>query len=206
MVAIGVAAGFCALLFSRKLVRSRTGMFPENNIVISHKISPIIWCVFFAAGFEVIYYAAGDILAAAEHAAVFTLCVCIGAVDWVIKKIPNPLLLALISSKIAFIIIRRDFSDIKSGLWGFAAAAIIFVTPALLGLNVGAGDTKLAAVTGLYLGVGGFLQAMIIMAVLITFYGIYLLISKHGGFRTKTAMGPYLAFGLICTLIFPVVH
>jgi prepilin signal peptidase PulO-like enzyme (type II secretory pathway) len=208
MVVLGAAAGYLALLVTRRLIRSRTEGLPEKsrNVIVSHKISPFVWYALFSAGFTIIYLAAGAPYAIAECAAVFTLCACIGAVDWVIRKIPNSLLLALISSRVAFLIIRGDFSDVKVSLLGFVVAAVIFAIPALFKLNVGAGDTKLAAVTGLYLGISGFLQAMIIMAVLITFYGIYLLISKQGGFRTKTAMGPYLALGFICTLVFPIVH
>lgn len=208
MVVLGAASGYLALQITRRLIQSRTAGLPEkrSNVIVSHKISPIVWSALFSAGFSIIYLAAGEPFAIAECAAVFTLCACIGAVDWVIRKIPNSLLLALISSRAAFLIIRRDFSDVKVSLLGFAIAAVIFAIPALFKLNVGAGDTKLAAVTGLYLGISGFLQAMITMAVLITFYGIYLLISKRGGFRTKTAMGPYLAFGFISSLVFPIVH
>jgi Flp pilus assembly protein protease CpaA len=197
MVVLGAAVGFLALLITRRLIRSRTGGLPEKNSFVSNKISPFIWIVLFSIGFSVIYFAADDPYAIVEYAAAFTLCVCIGAVDWAIRKIPNSLLLALITCRAAFLIIRGEYSDIKVSLLGFAAATVIFAIPALFKLNVGAGDTKLAAVTGLYLGISGFLQAMIIMAVLITFYGIYLMISKQGGFRTKTAMGPYLAFGFI---------
>lgn len=207
MIVLGALAGYLAFLISKRLIRSRTGALPVS-LIISRKVSPIIWCAVSCAGYSLIYYAntAGGAYRKAEYAAVFTLCLCIGAVDWVIKKIPNSLLLALMSSKVAFLIIGEDFTDVKKSLLGFAAASIIFAIPVLFKLNVGAGDTKLAAVTGFYLGISGFLQAMIIMAVLITFYGIYLMIRKQGGFRTKTAMGPYLAFGLICTLIFPIVQ
>lgn len=202
MIVLGAAAGYFSLLLTRRLIRKRAGGLP-GNIIISREAAPYIWCAVFSVGYAVIGYVAGGPLAGAEYAAVFTVCVCIGAVDWVTKKIPNSLLLALMINKIAFLIAGGDFSDVKRSVIGLTAAAVIFTIPAFIGMSVGAGDIKLAAVTGLYLGIGGFLQAMIIMAVLITFYGIYLVVGKKGGFRTKTAMGPYLAFGLICTLVFP---
>lgn len=203
MAALGAAAGFLALLISRKLIASRMGQLPPSPLV-SRRFTPLAWCALSSAGYAVICLAADGPLEAAESAAVLTLCLCVGAVDWVSKKIPNPLLLALIVSKAAFLAVRHDMSEVRGSLWGFAAAAVIFAIPAFFRIGVGAGDIKLAAVTGLYLGIVGFLQAMIIMAVLITFYGVYLKIRKRGGFRTKTAMGPYLAFGLICTLVFPI--
>ena len=92
MIVLGVAAGYLSLLFSRRLIRSRVGKLPENKLV-SRKIAPVIWCIISAAGYTVIYLAAGSVILKAEYAAVFTLCMCISAVDWVIKKIPNSLLL-----------------------------------------------------------------------------------------------------------------
>ncbi len=212
MAVLGAVSGYLALLLSRRLIKSRMGEIPASNLVAGRP-APYVWCLISSAGYAIIGLAAGrtptaDVtpaMAGAECAAVFTICLCIGAVDWVSKKIPNPLLLALIINKAAFLALLRDSDAIKKSLVGFAVASVIFAIPSLLKISVGAGDVKLAAVSGLYLGVGGFLQAMIIMAVLITIYGVYLKIRKLGGFRTKTAMGPYLAFGLICTLVFPVV-
>lgn len=203
MILLGAASGYAALLISQRMIRARESAIPEN-VLISKKITPLLWCLISGAGFAGLYLTVDNQYAFAEYAAVFTLCMCIGAVDWTIRKIPNSLLFALICCKICFLIINNNFSDVGKNLIGFGAAAIIFTLPALLRLNVGAGDTKLAAVTGLYLGIGGFLQAMIIMAVLISLYGVWLLISKKGGFRTKTAMGPYMAIGLISTLVFPI--
>lgn len=205
MIVIGAAAGFLALKVSRGLIRSRVGELPDS-ILVSGKVAPMFWCILSSAGYGVIYLASDRTYVVVESALVFTLCLCIGAVDWVIRKIPNSLLLALICSKAVFLLINRNSDEVKKSLWGCAVATVIFVIPMLFRLYIGAGDIKLAIVTGLYLGISGFLQAMIIMALLITFYGIYLVIRKQGGFKTKTAMGPYLAFGFICTLLFPIIN
>ena len=165
--------------------------------VLSHGLA-VFWCLFCAAWFVLIYYAGGGVLERAEYITVFLICLIIGAVDLVIKKIPNSMILALITSKIIFLSLRFDIEEIRRSLWGFLAAAVIFAIPTFFKISVGAGDMKLAAVAGFYLGVGGFLQAMVIMAALMSIYGICILIRRVGNIRTKTAMRPYLDIASSC--------
>ncbi|HHT54372.1 MAG TPA: prepilin peptidase [Clostridiales bacterium] len=204
MIACGAAAGLAALPLTKKLISERCETVP-GHAVLSHRLAPYFWCLFCAAWFVLIYYAGGGVLERAEYITVFLICLIIGAVDLVIKKIPNSMILALITSKIIFLSLRFDIEEIRRSLWGFLAAAVIFAIPTFFKISVGAGDMKLAAVAGFYLGVGGFLQAMVIMAALMSIYGICILIRRVGNLRTKTAMGPYLAIGLILSLIFPLI-
>jgi len=204
MILLGAASGYAAFLVSRRMVRTRSGMLIEG-LLFSKKALPYIGCIIASAGFVGVYLITDNQFAFAEYAAVFTLCLCIGTVDSAIKKIPNSLLLTLILSKAVFMIVNNSLGEIKRSLVGFFAAALIFTLPSMLRIKVGAGDTKLAAVTGFYLGISGFLQAMIIMALLIGIYGIFLIISRKGNLKSQTAMGPYMAFALITTLVFPII-
>jgi prepilin signal peptidase PulO-like enzyme (type II secretory pathway) len=140
----------------------------------------------------------------AESLTVFLICFAPAAVDFTVKKIPNMLVLALIICKTVFLGLNYSSDELIKSIIGFAVACVVFLLPSLFGLSVGAGDIKFAAVTGLYLGITGFLQAMIIMAVLIAVYGFYIIITKKGSFKSKTSMGPYLALGMFCSLLYPV--
>lgn len=203
MICCGSAAGFLALWLSKALATARTEN--KQGAILYSKYAPYLWCIVCAAVFGLIHFFDMTAQKKAEYLTVFLICLCIGAIDFCIRKIPNQLLLALLAAKVIFLTISFSEQEVYKSLLGFATAVVIFAIPSLLKLNVGAGDVKLAAVTGFYLGLTGFLQAMIVMAVTITVYGFYLIISKTGNLRTKTAMGPYLALGLIVTLLFPII-
>ncbi len=202
MILCGGAAGILGMLLSKRLIKARNGEVPEKGL-ITGRYAPIFWAALGSAGFGLIQFLENDSIQRAEYASVFIICVCIAAVDFSIRKIPNSLLLSLIGTKAIFLALEFSGEALSTALWGFGAACVIFILPSLFKIKVGAGDIKLAAITGLYLGMYGFLQAMIIMAIAVTAYGVYLVIKRSGGFRTKTAMGPYLALGMICTLLFP---
>lgn len=204
MILCGALAGYLSLLLSKKLIIARKGEIPQKGLVTG-KYAPLFWVTLGSAGFGLIQLFDAGLLRNAEYAVVYLICLCIGAVDFTIRKIPNSLLLALIANRTLFLALNFSKDELKLSLWGFGAAVVIFMLPSLLKINVGAGDIKLAAITGFYLGVNGFLQAMIIMAVTITIYGFYLMIRRIGNLRSKTAMGPYLVFGMFCSMLFPVI-
>lgn len=202
MMCCGAIAGLLSLMLSKKFITARIQELPKNWL-LNGKYAPIIWCVLGSIGFGIIQYFGNSVYEKAEYIIVFVICLCLSAVDFSIRKIPNSLLLALILSRILFLALNFTKEEMVQSLWGFGVACVIFTIPSLFKINVGAGDMKLAAITGLYLGINGFLQAMIVMALTIAIYGIYIIIRKLGNLKSKTAMGPYLAFGLISTLLFP---
>lgn len=204
MICCGAVGGCLSILLSKRLITARTENSIEKWYVVG-KFAPFLWGLIGSIGFGLIQQFGNNVLQKAELTILLLICLCISAVDFSIRKIPNSLLLVLIISKSVFL--ASDFSkeELIQSLWGFVFACAVFAIPSFFKISVGAGDMKLAAVSGLYLGINGFLQAMIIMAVTITLYGVYLIIRKMGTLKTKTAMGPYLALGFICTLLFPVI-
>lgn len=203
MIGCGAAAGWLCMLLSKKLITARTDEKVEKWY-LTNKLSPVFWCLTGSAGFGVIQAFGNEPVQKVQLITIFLICCCISAVDFSIRKIPNSLLLALIAVKVIFLIVDFSKEKLFESFWGFGIASVIFAIPSFFKISVGAGDIKLAAITGFYLGTYGFLQAMIIMAISIALYGIYIMIRKIGNFKTKTAMGPYLAFGLICTLLYPI--
>ena len=202
MICNGAAAGIIGMILARKLITAR-GALPEKGLVTG-EYAPLFWGTLGSAGFGLIHLLDATMIQKAEYITIFMICICISAVDFTIRKIPNSLVLALIATRILFMALQFSTDEVVKSLWGLGTACIIFLLPSLLRIKVGAGDIKLAAVTGFYLGVNGFLQAMIIMAVTISAYGVYIMIRRMGSFKSKTAMGPYLALGMFCTLLFPI--
>lgn len=138
-----------------------------------------------------------------ETMLLFSICLSIGWVDGMIRKIPNEWLLALIVCKIAFLFIDRQLGFLVQGLIGLAAGFILFMLPSFLGIPIGAGDIKYAAVVGFYFGAYGFIQVVLVMALGLFLYLLYLLITKKGSLKTAAAIGPYISIGVMFTVLFP---
>ena len=60
----------------------------------------------------------------------------------------------------------------------------------------GGGDIKLMAAAGLYLGWKHAVAGVVVGLFMAGIYGIYLMIRKKAGFRSKLRIAPFLAFGL----------
>jgi prepilin signal peptidase PulO-like enzyme (type II secretory pathway) len=71
---------------------------------------------------------------------------------------------------------------------------------------MGNGDIKLSAVIGLALGVLGYVQAMVVMALITIVLLIVLKLTKKGGWKTQAPMGPMLSAGTLITILFPLMN
>ena len=143
-----------------------------------------------------------------EYSIYMAIVLNIAAVDFSIRKIPNELLLALMLVKIIFSVIALvrgipAFDVILAPFIGLAVGFLLFSVPSMFKINIGAGDIKFSAVIGFCLGYYLFLQAMILMAVILLVYLLFLLATRKGNLKTATAMGPYLAIGTVLTMLFP---
>ena len=65
------------------------------------------------------------------------------------------------------------------------------------------GDIKFAAAIGFSMGLFGFLEAAIVMAVCLVIVLVYLLATKKGDLKTPVPMGPFLAAGTILAILAP---
>lgn len=128
----------------------------------------------------------------------------LSSIDLSIRKIPNELLLALLAIKISEIAVLGAFISIFPALVGLLVGFILFLIPSYIGIEIGWGDIKLAAIAGLYLGTMGVFQAVLIMAAVMAIYLIYLVLTKKGNLKTKVAIGPPLSLGMMITLLFPI--
>ncbi len=171
----------------------------------------VLWMLLSAVLFAAVVWRESDLLVRIEYAIYISVFLNIAVVDFLIRKIPNELLLVLFVSKIAFLLIAL-FNGVafKESVFqhfiSIAVGLLIFLIPSMFKFNIGAGDVKLSAVIGFCLGFHLFLQSMIVMAGILLAYLILLLVTKKGNLKTVTAMGPYLAFGAVLTMLFPIIE
>ncbi len=131
----------------------------------------------------------------------------IATVDSLVRKIPNPLLLAMIVIQVAYItyvcIMTQSIDEIPKAFLGFFIGMVVCFIPSLLKIPMGAGDIKYNGVIGLCIGAAGYFESMILMAVFVTIAFLYLRISKKGGMKTLIPMGPFISIGLVISMVFP---
>ncbi len=126
------------------------------------------------------------------------------------RIIPNGLLLATLISKIAFgipdLLGLEGFPTfhIVDSLVGLIVGFIIFMIPAFLSKQVGAGDIKLAATVGFVLGLMGCMVTIVLMGILVI---IYVILQKQMPIlvivKTMIPMGPFLAVSMMVVLLLP---
>lgn len=207
---VGLAVGFIGYLLSLFQIKQRT----QDKQKIRQMKKPLIvilWVLISAGLFALcIWRIPNSWSLRIECALVIVLAMAIATVDISIRKIPNGSLLGILIIRTGYIVYSlsaHGFDNQKSllisSLAGLAIGFLLFMIPSLIGIPIGAGDTKFCAVIGFTLGVSGYLQAMIIMAAAMLVYLLILKITKKGNLKTATAVGPYLAAGTIVTLLFP---
>jgi len=126
------------------------------------------------------------------------------------RVIPNGTLLAIFALKILFgapyLFEMEKFPKfvITDSLIGMFVSFVIFIIPAFMSKQVGAGDIKLAATMGFVLGFAGCMTAIIIMGFMVVAYSFLqkempLLVVV----KTMIPMGPFLAIAMIIVLLLP---
>lgn len=206
--AIGLVSGLAFNRIAAFQVKRRTedskSREAVNNVALA-VVTALISGILFALIFKL----CDSTVKRIEFAAYISIAISIGVVDLGIKKIPNLSVLALLIVRTAAIIVELiNGASVKSAIFpsmiGLAAAFILYQLPMFIGIPIGVGDVKFASAIGYCLGVFGFLQAAIIMAVGLALLLIYLVATKKGSLKTKVPMGPFLALGTIATVIYPV--
>lgn len=201
---LGALAGYPARMLSYRLIEDRVQEFPESKLM-QGRLSLVLWMTASALGWGAIALALGAASTAqlAYTIAIFEIVLCISAVDGLIRKIPNELLISLLLVFLASRLTEGGLAGFKNNLFGAGIASIVFLIPSKLGLNIGWGDVKYAFVAGLCFGLLSFVQIMLVMAAGLGVYAIYLYATKKGTFKTSAAMGPYLSLGVFSAMVFP---
>lgn len=126
------------------------------------------------------------------------------------RIIPNGLLIAMLVSKTVFgipdLFGANGFPTfhVVDSIVGLLVGFIVFMIPAFLSKQVGAGDIKLAATAGFVLGVMGCLVTIVLMGILVI---IYVILQKQMPIltiiKTMIPMGPFLAIAMMIVILLP---
>ena len=81
---------------------------------------------------------------------------------------------------------------------------IVCTIPSILKIPMGAGDIKYSGVIGLTIYAVSYFQAMVLMALFVLMFFIYMKIKKKGGLKTQIPMGPFLSIGTVISMCFSV--
>jgi Flp pilus assembly protein protease CpaA len=127
---------------------------------------------------------------------------CAGAIiteiDLKNRIIPNELIIFLIIWSLIFGILKAVEFKLLLSLAGMAICLIIFLLPAALKKQVGAGDIKLACALGFSAGIPGCLYAVALMGGLIM---LYIMLARREPLllmlKKLVPMGPFMAAALI---------
>ena len=129
-------------------------------------------------------------------------------VDAFVRKIPNPLLLSMLVIQTVYVVYEcittKSTEIIPKMFVGFFLGMVVCYIPSLLKIPMGAGDIKYSAVIGLVIYATGYFQSMIIMALLVGIFAIYLKITKKGGLKTEIPMGPFLSIGTVVSMCYSI--
>lgn len=131
----------------------------------------------------------------------------IAYVDKQKKIIPNKLLLMLLGIRLILLIIEwisypeLGLSIIISSALGALIGGGAFLICYLVSRGgMGAGDVKLYAVVGLYLGNGVIMPNMIISVFISAVYSIILLVQKKTNMKEEIPFGPFILVGTVITM------
>ena len=119
--------------------------------------------------------------------------------------IPDLIVIWIAVLAVIHLILIESFSI--NGLISHLIGAVCISVPMLICSLIlkgafGGGDIKLMAAAGLYLGWKYTLAGVVIGMFIAGIYGIYLLIRKKAGMKTKLRLAPSLAFGLGVAALF----
>lgn len=198
----GAVIGILSLLLSRKLIVNRVGNDFKSRLTTS-KFAILIWSTVYIVAFIFIgLHFKQNLVRSIEVMLIFSILASISAVDLLIRKIPNSMLLILIVLQSSFVIYNGNWSVFLTSLSSLVIGFIIFLVPSFFGLSIGGGDIKLAAVIAYCVGIQGFILALICMVTSLLVYIIYLYATRRGNLKTMSALGPFLAFGCLVAYIY----
>ncbi len=215
-VALGLVIGFLFYILAKRQIKVRIEKIPslaDDYIpqLLNKKWVLPVWEIAFAGLYTASYFLFSDNIASLIYSIIFISCsINIVFIDLAIRRIPNELLLTMLIVSLAKFIAEPLIYEgsIKQNLIlavvGIVCGFVLFSLPQKLGRYIGAGDIKLSAVIGFSLGVVGYLQAMIIMALIMLVYLVILLVTKKGNLKSFAPMGPALCVGSIISLLFPI--
>jgi prepilin signal peptidase PulO-like enzyme (type II secretory pathway) len=129
------------------------------------------------------------------------ILLCLALVDFQVRRLPNPLVLALLG----WAVVQSfwlGYPTLEMAALGLAVAGAIFLVLAIIGRGaLGIGDVKLEAAIGALVGFPAVLLAVFAGVVAGGVAAVFLLVTRKAGRKDPMAYGPYLALGAWLILV-----
>ncbi len=120
--------------------------------------------------------------------------------DTMQKRIPNQILLIMLLIRVGFLLYEK--TGVKTSLTGLLIGGGVMLLGYLLSKStMGAGDVKLMAVVGCYVGSDRILQVALWSFTTAAGYSFMLLLRKKSGIQQGIPFAPFALIGTICTLL-----
>lgn len=201
--AAGLALGWLVWLAVRRFAARYRGQDQapagaDDGAFQPRATAPIVLMTMWGA---IVGWRAGSLTVAAPALVVTALLLCITLVDLQVRRIPDPLVLALVACA-GVQVLWLGQPDWGAAALGLAVAGGLFFLLALIGRGaMGMGDVKLEAAIGALLGYPLALAAVAAGVVAGGLAALFLLLTRRAGRKDPFAYGPYLALGAWLVLV-----
>ena len=133
-------------------------------------------------------------------AIISSILIAISVIDIKTKKIPN--FLILIFMLVWVVIASLKLIDTSTSVYGFAVGGLLlYITALATNDDIGGGDVKLVAVSGLYLGFPGIMYATLYGFGVVALISLVLIKLKKLNKKDYIPLGPFISLGIIIQLI-----
>lgn len=120
--------------------------------------------------------------------------------DVMYQKIPNEMLLVLLGMKVCLLIVRSD--EIGPSVAGFLIGGIVMLAAYLLSKKgMGAGDVKLMATVGSYVGADEILPVLFTSFFTAAIYSLFRMTRKQIKMKDKLPFAPFVLIGVIKSVL-----
>ena len=132
----------------------------------------------------------------------FCMLTVISFVDWDTMLIPNRLVIAMLSIAILSCFVPSELTVFDRFIGFFSISLPMLLLIIVVPGAFGGGDIKLMAVAGIFLGWKLCILSFFLGVIVGGIYGIYLLAIKKKGRKDHFPFGPFLCFGMFCSILF----
>lgn len=206
-IVYGIVLGLITIPLSKKLTLSRTDDPGKAAPLTKAPLMLLAVVLGIGASFGVVFTADSyEIMI--RNLLLLVPIFSISYVDALVRKIPNPLLLTMIFIELVYLVYvcvtTRSVEILPKAFIGLFIGMVVCFVPSMLHIPMGAGDIKYSAVIGLCIYAMGYFQSMILMAVFVALFWIYLKVTKKGNVKTQIPMGPFLSVGTVISMCFSI--
>ena len=166
------------------------------------KISPVypLWEVLYGALAVAVSVYHGTGLLSLNVFFLCAVCVCIAIVDIRIMIIPQSLVLLFLLLSLYPVVLNHNILD---NVYGFFLLTLFFLLMLLIFPGAfGGGDVKLYAAAGFLFGVEMSIVLLEVSLISGALFGVAYAMARGRNFRLKIPFGPFIAAGIIITLLF----